>query len=1083
MTDDAPTFDPAWDRTNPHVPAAIREYDAWMCQEDKMPTGQPWSDAERVRSWNDPANWTDYETAREWADKHPQYESALAFISQTPDDPYREPTDPFLMVDGDDVRDPDTGEVLREFEQLVRDLGATYCDVSRSATGCHAYYEGELPAEYTTGFSMPLTDDDDGPHVDVYHGKRQYIFTGKHVVGTPATIEPVANTELLVELCEIHGSTKGPDDDHEPREIRADPDEAREREWTTDFDDILAVIEDLSVHDMRMKSQHTTTRSNGDEDWDPHIPGEPASESGTRLSIFNRGRGVHYRKGDITGGALQLVAWEEGIVTPGEKLRGDDFLRAVQVARERGARIPKYDAGMVGLPDHDDADAADANDSANDANDDADEPETATDGGRPPRDAIDDPRDTAPDPPATMPSESSSTPPPPPDEEPRFADAESREPDEPRLTGHAYEDMADVMEDASPPVGDATAHDAADGADGDASPDPDPPDDNNDGGGGPGDPNDPGGAPDPDPDPLDIYRRALREISWPAGRIRVVEENGNTFERGIDDVIGQATDLRDAYHLFERNQTELDRGECQELHTFVLWFGGNALGEWFTVERGDAESLHYFHHPDASVYPVEPAGRGGTISDEFRGLVQDVFGIAPGQWSSNLFTGLISHAKRHSPTRGLHRFAAYNADDHELYVNAYDDRYYAATIDGIEERRNGTDVFFETPNRAEPFTYLAPGGRQDLPAQIPGERPMFAGGGDPVMRLLPNRVNFAEDGSALGPMDQRNQLYTHLHVLPFIDMLSERPIMAWIGNAGSGKTAVQRSIGKWLVGGDFRESSMPSDEQDFITKIVNSPLSFVDNFDDGKEWANDILAAVATGTGVEMRELYTTASLIEYDPDCWLSITSRDPPFRRDDVADRLVIFTVERVDTDGDQFVPMGTYYGQIDQYRDTLWSAYLDNLHAIMAQLDTTDLDSIATTHRMSDWARMAHVIADALGIDDMDELLDAAEVEQSTFSLADEPVGIVVDEWVNDDPADAAQWRSASVLMDRLQDKQEEHDTPALDVASPKALGTKLSTTLESPLRELYDLEVDRGGRVNEYRFAVDDADAHATGLGRY
>jgi len=584
-----------------------------------------------------------------------------------------------------------------------------------------------------------------------------------------------------------------------------------------------------------------------------------------------------------------------------------------------------------------------------------------------------------------------------------------------------------------------------------------------------------------DGDPVDLYRHGCERIDWPPWKIRTwKDEDGNEHEEGLDDVIGEARDLAHAHRLFERHQTEMDGKERQELYSILIYEGLAVDGDWFLVDRGESTHLHYYDGEDATVLDVE--GDRGSVSSEFRGLIQERFGILVSKWSRNLLTGVVDKARRNAPIRPLYTFAYYDESKPALYINAYDDRYYAVTSDGIEERRNGAEVFFSKPHDGEPYRYRDPSDRVDLPNPIPGERPMFAGGGDAVMRLIPNRVNYDEDAN-LGPIDQRNQLYLHLHILPFITALNSRPIMGWIGEKGSGKTVVQRSVGKWLFGPTFTESPMPDSADDLAVKLARKPLAFIDNYDDGEPWANDLLASVTTGSSIERRELFTTATLAQYKADCWVSVTSREPPFRRDDVADRTLVFRVQRLDTEGDEFVPAGVYYRQIDRYRDTLWSVYLDNLRDVLAELERTDLDQISTTHRMADWAAHAKIVAAALNVDGVENLLEAMQYEQSYFALEEDPVALCVERWISDDPDDAATWRRAGALLDRLKEKQEENNTPPLDVSSPGGLGKKLSSGLRSNFEALYGLEVKRPGRSNEYRFGDGSDDTTGTGLGRF
>jgi len=59
--------------------------------------------------------------------------------------------DPYAFVDGDDVRDPETGEVHPAFVEILEQLGISYADISTSGAGVHVYYRGELPERHPTG--------------------------------------------------------------------------------------------------------------------------------------------------------------------------------------------------------------------------------------------------------------------------------------------------------------------------------------------------------------------------------------------------------------------------------------------------------------------------------------------------------------------------------------------------------------------------------------------------------------------------------------------------------------------------------------------------------------------------------------------------------------------------------------------------------------------------------------------------------------------------------------------------------------------------------------------------------------------
>jgi hypothetical protein len=340
------------------------------------------------------------------------------------------------------------------------------------------------------------------------------------------------------------------------------------------------------------------------------------------------------------------------------------------------------------------------------------------------------------------------------------------------------------------------------------------------------------------------------------------------------------------------------------------------------------------------------------------------------------------------------------------------------------------------------------------------------------MRVFGNRVNY-DEGAALGPADQRNQLYVHLHTLPFIDVLDARPIMTWVGEKGSGKTVLQRSIGRFIYGEQFAGSVMPDAKDDFLAKVSNQALAFLDNYDDGVGWANDILAAVATGAGIDQRELYTTNALHREVPRCWLSLTSRDPPHRRDDVADRTLVFRVERVEGG---FVAMGDYLQQVTVHRPLLWSTYLDNLQAIVAEYRDRDTNTMSADHRMADWAIFAHIVGDALNITDIEALLDTIQTERATFALENEPWAQVLGDWVSSNPETAATWLSAAELADKVESYAAENNV-TFTKSHPSALGSKLSA-YHNELAELYGLEIKDRRRSNSYRFDTDTGN-HSSG----
>lgn len=588
---------------------------------------------------------------------------------------------------------------------------------------------------------------------------------------------------------------------------------------------------------------------------------------------------------------------------------------------------------------------------------------------------------------------------------------------------------------------------------------------------------DPSGGPhDPVPttDAVEAFTAACEAFRIDPNRVGTKTVDGNTVALSVGEILGDV-DVPSAVLEFNRNADTLSGADRQAIVAHVIRSDLAAKGQFFKTRAGD---LYYFNGDDRSVLRVDGDGRT-ILSDDFKGLVWDRYNLAESSFSRNLGEDIRLKAKHDAPERAVYRFAHFDPDAAELYVNDFDGGYYTVTPEGITWRPNGADVFFLGDSYTEGYTYLDPVDRPDLPDTIPGERSMWAGHGDPLMRLICNRVNYADHGGALGPVGQRKQLYLHLHTLPFIDVLNERPIMAWVGEKGSGKTVTQRAIGRFIFGEHYTEAAMPDQKKDFLSIVTNQTLAFIDNYDDGEPWANDILASIATGTATHLRELWTTLDLRREVPRCWLSLTSRDPPFRRDDVADRLVLFRVDRLDPEDDDFCGMTAYLNQVSDRRDLLWSTYLDNLQRIVAAYDRTDIDRLTSTHRMADWAIMVDVIAGALGVDGVTDLVDTMQAERAAFALENEDWAATLGRWIRDHPDTATQYHQASDLVELLTDYAANEDLP-FDINSGRGLGSLLSQ-YQTELYELYDLEIDDSGRTNTYRF--DTGDDIDTGLDRY
>jgi hypothetical protein len=260
-------------------------------------------------------------------------------------------SDPYAFVDGDDVRDPDTGEVHPGFIALLEHLGRTYADVSTSGAGVHAYYRADdgLPVEGRTQAvfdidTEPWGSNDSPPTVEIYTGKHVCVTTGDHVDGTPLDVvdwnaDPLADVLGAVGIDDDAPVSHDTDRDRPELEDH-DPDAVDADDTADDVRDILKAVDRLRPADLPLSTRRTGEDSTGWSTWDPSYR---SSESGESLHLAPDGDVFHDHKTGEAFGILALFAVEEGIIRdPGARLEGSDWWEAVDAARDAGAAIPEF---------------------------------------------------------------------------------------------------------------------------------------------------------------------------------------------------------------------------------------------------------------------------------------------------------------------------------------------------------------------------------------------------------------------------------------------------------------------------------------------------------------------------------------------------------------------------------------------------------------------------------------------------------------------------------------------------------------------------------------------------------------------
>lgn len=389
----------------------------------------------------------------------------------------------------------------------------------------------------------------------------------------------------------------------------------------------------------------------------------------------------------------------------------------------------------------------------------------------------------------------------------------------------------------------------------------------------------------------------------------------------------------------------------------------------------------------------------------------------------------------------IHRFAYYNKASFCLYIYNNAQQIYKLNGHSIELVDNGTDeVLFFDDNYADPINIKRNPNNENL-----------------VETLVVNRVNFSHgNGISLSPDEQRILLKIYLYTPFFQSIIQSRPILAFIGPKGSGKSHLCRSIGKVLIGAKFDVNPISTDEA-YYTVVTNNTLAAFDNVDGKISWLNDALAITATGGYLEKRELYTTNRNVKFKLEAIIMINSRNPHFKRDDVADRLIILKLDRFE----HFESGERLIRDLVDHRDQIWNELLHNLNRIV-KIFRDNHTRLSTPFRMAEWAEIGLKIAKCFGQDEMFlTILKKMSLTQSHFTLEDDVLWEGLQKWI---PKNRGREVTASALYHELADLVGK-DRWRFHYKSPIALGKRLKNVV-SNLSDFYQVEVRRGHKSQNY-----------------
>jgi hypothetical protein len=396
--------------------------------------------------------------------------------------------------------------------------------------------------------------------------------------------------------------------------------------------------------------------------------------------------------------------------------------------------------------------------------------------------------------------------------------------------------------------------------------------------------------------------------------------------------------------------------------------------------------------------------------------------------------------------RDIYTFTHYDRTRAALYLFDFDRRVYRIRAGRVDVVDNGTDdvYFFRSPGW-QPFTVQLPTANQERMDEIlAGEylaQQLFGG-------LRP-------DTSCLTAAEQGWLLVYWILAVFFRELFPTRPILALVGPAGSGKSTLLRQIGRLLFGSTFELMQLSPDPKDFDAAVTNLALVGLDNADVDVSWLPDRLAVVSTGGSLKRRQLYTTNKLVEYPVVAFLGITSRTPHYRREDVADRLLVFNLERFDT----FEAEEALHRSFEERRNTIMTEIVRLLRHVMAALSKPEVKR-PSGFRMADFAQFALRIAHGSGQESgeqMASMLDRLASEQRDFAIQHEPLFEVIGRWL--DAGNKNRWITTAELWFELGEEALRTPPMSFPYKDARALGMAITDHWVT-LRRLFAVEQQKG-----------------------
>jgi hypothetical protein len=184
------------------------------------------------------------------------------------------------------------------------------------------------------------------------------------------------------------------------------------------------------------------------------------------------------------------------------------------------------------------------------------------------------------------------------------------------------------------------------------------------------------------------------------------------------------------------------------------------------------------------------------------------------------------------------------------------------------------------------------------------------------------------------------------------------PILVLMGEHGSAKSTLARSLRKLTDPFTPLLRSVPKDERDLILAATNSWTLAFDNLSGLPQWLSDALCRISTGGGLATRKLYSDNEEILFDAKRPIILNGIEDIARSPDLGDRSIILTLPPIAEA--RRLTESTYWARFEQIEPRILGGLLNAVAAAHHNISRT---SIPKPPRMADFANWVCAATPAL------------------------------------------------------------------------------------------------------------------------